>query len=212
MEELLTLKEIAKHLGVPESNLRYYRNRIGDFLPSAGKGRRRRYFPEAEEIFRKTIEYVSEGVTLDRIYAIFAENKPLALKEDIARPAQEELARIIVEKLKAEEGLFQAPQGDQSNNAEIVGAIAQLRVEIAWIKERLEQAPLEQNPVPDAELQEEMARLRSRAHDLEDENQALKEKIDQVERIADGQKKALIEAREKRLALTQELDQLRQGL
>lgn len=50
MNKLLTLKEIAKDLGVPESTLRKYREMFGAFIPSVGSGRSRRYKEEATEI------------------------------------------------------------------------------------------------------------------------------------------------------------------
>lgn len=203
MDDLLTLKDIAKRLGVPESNLRYYRNRIGDFLPSAGKGRRRRYFPEAEEIFRKTIEYVSEGVTLDRIYAIFAENKPLALSEDIARPAQEELAKLLINKMKEEQGLLSpaAPSGE--SNSAILDALNELRNELRDMKNGLAEA------AGAASAQDEILKqMREKLEALESENRALRDDLSQKETIIDGQKRALVDAREKRRQLAEELERL----
>jgi len=55
-EDLLTIKEIAKRLDVPESNIRYYRDRFEDFLPSLGEGRKRRYKPEALDVFRFIVQ------------------------------------------------------------------------------------------------------------------------------------------------------------
>jgi len=205
----LTLKEIAKRLGVPESNLRYYRNRIGDFLPSAGKGRRRRYFPEAEEIFRKTIEYVNGGVTLDRVYAIFAENKPLSLSEDIARPAQEELARIIISKLKEEADFFPSVadadtgQGDSAT----VAALSRLQEDVAALRTELASVPAPVGPEP--ELFAELQDMRDRLDVLEKENEALRDELAQKDTILDRQKIALIDAREKRRQLIEELERLK---
>ncbi len=50
-EELLTLKEIAKRLDLPESNIRYYRDRFEQYLPYTGEGRKRRYRLEAIDVF-----------------------------------------------------------------------------------------------------------------------------------------------------------------
>lgn len=46
---LLTIAELARNLGLPESTTRYYCNRFAAHLPSVGEGRRRRYKPEAFE-------------------------------------------------------------------------------------------------------------------------------------------------------------------
>jgi DNA-binding transcriptional MerR regulator len=50
---LMTLKEIAHQLGVPESSLRKYREIFEAFIPSVGSGRSRRYREDAIEILRE---------------------------------------------------------------------------------------------------------------------------------------------------------------
>ena len=57
MSQLLTLKEIAKQLNVPESSLRKYREIFDDFIPGVGSGRGRRYKSEASEIFQDIREW-----------------------------------------------------------------------------------------------------------------------------------------------------------
>lgn len=49
---LFTLREIARHLGIPESTVRYYRDTFAPYLPTVGAGRRRRYPSEAVEAMR----------------------------------------------------------------------------------------------------------------------------------------------------------------
>lgn len=212
MDKLLTLKEMASRLGVPESNLRYYRNRIGDFLPSAGKGRRRRYFPEAEEIFKRTIDYINEGVSLDRVYAIFAENKPLALKEEIARPAQEELAGIIIDRLIAAKQEFFEDALQESNSATLL-RIDGLRDDLLKTNNFLQrhffgEAPSE-FPKASAEKSDDTGQMIAI---LKKENDELKQLLDEKERIMEGQKKALLDARDKRRLLQEEINQLKEQL
>lgn len=60
MSRLLTLKEIAKELEVPESSLRKYREIFSAFIPSVGSGRSRRYRPEAREVLRDIREMREE--------------------------------------------------------------------------------------------------------------------------------------------------------
>lgn len=55
-EELLTLKEISRRLNVPESSIRYYRDRFLEYLPARGEGRKRRYRSDALEIFRTIVQ------------------------------------------------------------------------------------------------------------------------------------------------------------
>lgn len=171
MEDLLTLKDIAQSIGVPESNLRYYKNRIGDFLPSIGKGRRRRYFPETIEIFKQTIEYLHNGVTLDRVHSILSESRPLAVKDDGSPPTQEELAELIVAKLReslaaaAEEARWESDSGGPSqpdaSNVEISALqerVSALETEKASLENELYSVRLE-----NTELSETIAGLEASA-------------------------------------------------
>jgi DNA-binding transcriptional MerR regulator len=52
----LTIAEIAKRLEVPESTIRSWRDRYAAFIPSVGQGRKKRYEPEALEVFAKIAE------------------------------------------------------------------------------------------------------------------------------------------------------------
>ena len=193
MEQLSTLKDIARRLDVPESNLRYYRNRIGDFLPSTGKGRRRRYFPEAEEIFRKTIE-----------------NKPLAPREDPEQPAREGIADQIVDKIRENKDLFSgatplAGQLETLNRRieQLAGKIDGMADDIRELKNlAASKPPQDTDPRELAALKQEADRLRASRQDME---QSLAERESVIER----QKAALLDAREKRKLLIDELEQYR---
>ncbi len=48
--DLLTITGIAQKLGMPESTVRYYRNKFPDFIPAVGEGRKRKYRPETLEV------------------------------------------------------------------------------------------------------------------------------------------------------------------
>jgi DNA-binding transcriptional MerR regulator len=50
--QLLTLKEIAKEIGVPESSVRKYREIFNDYIPGVGAGRARRYREDAVAVFQ----------------------------------------------------------------------------------------------------------------------------------------------------------------
>ncbi len=56
--QLLTLKEIARRLNIPESTARFYRDKFPEYIPSEGIGRNKRYLPEAEEVLR----FIAEGL------------------------------------------------------------------------------------------------------------------------------------------------------
>ena len=94
--ELWTIKDISRELDVPESNLRYYRDRFEDFLPSVGQGRKRRYKQEALEVFR----YIVQGFQNDKSTEQIAEELPrhfpriLDFAEQDSTPTQSLLPRM----------------------------------------------------------------------------------------------------------------------
>lgn len=51
-EPLLSLQEVSKEMGIPYPTLARYMQRLGDRIPHVGKGRKRRFPPEALEVFR----------------------------------------------------------------------------------------------------------------------------------------------------------------
>lgn len=64
---LLTIAEIARQLGLPESTVRYYRDRFEAFVPSVGGGRTRRYRPEAVEVLRFIADSMRSGVPAEEV-------------------------------------------------------------------------------------------------------------------------------------------------
>lgn len=68
-----TIAEIGKKLGIPESNLRYYRDKFSDFLPSTGEGRKKRYYPEAVAVFSAIAEEIAKGATAVETAEILAQ-------------------------------------------------------------------------------------------------------------------------------------------
>ena len=63
--ELLTIAQIAKQLGLPESTVRYYRDRFSEYIPTTGEGRGRRYRGEAVEVFRVIADKLRAGMPAD---------------------------------------------------------------------------------------------------------------------------------------------------
>lgn len=78
MSRLLTLKEIAKDLDIPESSLRKYREIFSPFIPSVGTGRSRRYRTEAIQILND-IRKMREDMHMpwDTISESLAEKYPM---------------------------------------------------------------------------------------------------------------------------------------
>src|SRR5690242_11242442 len=66
-EILLTLRQLAAELGIPESTVRYYRDNFHDHIPSVGSGRRRRYPPQALLVLRTIVTSYNNGHTRSEI-------------------------------------------------------------------------------------------------------------------------------------------------
>jgi DNA-binding transcriptional MerR regulator len=60
-ESLLTLRQLAEELKLPESTVRYYRDAYLDHIPSVGTGRRRRYPPQAVAVLRSIAKAYATG-------------------------------------------------------------------------------------------------------------------------------------------------------
>lgn len=82
MTIFLTIKEIAKQLQVPESNIRYYRDRFEDYIPSVGEGRRRRYKKEAIDVFSYIVQGYREEKNTEQIAAELAGMFPRTVHMD----------------------------------------------------------------------------------------------------------------------------------
>jgi DNA-binding transcriptional MerR regulator len=66
-QDLLTIKEIAGRLDLPESNIRYYRDKFEEYLPHVGQGRKRRYLPQALEVFTVIAENLRANTPSEEI-------------------------------------------------------------------------------------------------------------------------------------------------
>jgi len=89
--KLLTLKEIAKTLDVPESSLRKYREIFSDFIPSVGSGRSRRYKNGAIDVLRDIRSMREENhLPWDAISEQLAEKYPMEIASEPAsgKPSQ----------------------------------------------------------------------------------------------------------------------------
>jgi len=61
LDKLLTIKEIAQVLNIPESTARYYRDKWPEYIPTSGQGRNKRYEPAAVDILRLIAEGLRNG-------------------------------------------------------------------------------------------------------------------------------------------------------
>lgn len=65
--ELLTLTEISKKLDIPESTVRFYRDKFPEFIPMVGEGRKKRYKPQALEIIKTIAELLRKNQTAEEV-------------------------------------------------------------------------------------------------------------------------------------------------
>ncbi len=59
--ESLTVREISRRTGIPESTLRYYRDVFPDRIPTVGRGRHRRHPAAAVAVYRRIAELFAAG-------------------------------------------------------------------------------------------------------------------------------------------------------
>jgi len=62
-KKVLSVAEIARELELPESTVHYWKNRFAQHLPSVGRGRQKRFKPEAIEVFSTISRLLKEGHT-----------------------------------------------------------------------------------------------------------------------------------------------------
>lgn len=66
-QKYYTIAEISKILNIPESTLRFYRNKFEKFIPYVGEGRKKRYAEEAINIFKDIAELLRNNVTAEDV-------------------------------------------------------------------------------------------------------------------------------------------------
>ena len=88
---LMTLKDIAVELDLPESTLRKYRDAYPQFIPTVGSGRDRRYPPEASDVFMairkyRAYEHLSWEDTGKELATQFKVNQDMVDGDGLPRP------------------------------------------------------------------------------------------------------------------------------
>jgi DNA-binding transcriptional MerR regulator len=73
---MLTIKEISKRLQIPESTLRWYRDKFSDYLPASGEGRQKRYSLDSLNVFRFIASAMREGKTVAEVAVLLSGEFP----------------------------------------------------------------------------------------------------------------------------------------
>jgi DNA-binding transcriptional MerR regulator len=89
-KKVLSVAEIARELDLPESTVHYWKNRFAQHLPSVGRGRQKRFRPEAVEVFATIARLLTEGHTARDVMDQLSHSYPLqadAMPESAGAPA-----------------------------------------------------------------------------------------------------------------------------
>lgn len=124
-EELLTIKEIARRLNMPESTVRYYRDKWPEYMPEVEGGRYKKYRPEAVQV----IEIIASA------------NRRNEAQQTIAESLNAQFARNMdpgAEQAQPSAAAAQQ-QTDISNNREYYKLIAALRDEIFYLRGQVQE-------------------------------------------------------------------------
>ncbi len=110
----LTIAEIAARLDLPESTVRYYRDRFSEYVPIVGKGRQRRYPDEAVDVFHTIADGLRNGQTatmveetLGRLYPRNVETSKTKLVQ-VGAGSPQHMAQAMVQVLYQQSEEIQA--------------------------------------------------------------------------------------------------------
>lgn len=105
MSDNLTMAQIAQQLSLPESTVRYYRDKFSEWIPMVGEGRHRRYRPEAVEILRAIADVLRNHGTPDAVIAVLSHSYPRTIPATIPQQqtaaAQQQSDSGLVEAFQA---------------------------------------------------------------------------------------------------------------
>lgn len=132
MAAYLTNADIARHLDLPESTVRYYRDRFVAYLPMVGEGRNRRYQPEALEVFRVIAEILRNNGTATDVEAALSRMFPR--NSDVPAESQQQDAttqqQSVFPAIEAFQALHVAVQEQAVQLRQLTEEVRQLRAQL----------------------------------------------------------------------------------
>jgi len=81
-DKLYTIRELAGLLNIPESNVRYYRNKWPEYFPHQGDGRNKRYEAGAVDALRIIAEGMNRKETATEIEKALRQALPMFLESE----------------------------------------------------------------------------------------------------------------------------------
>ena len=160
--DLLTVADIAKALNLPESTVRYYRDRFSAFVPVVGEGRSRRYPPEALDVLRYAAELLRSGMPADTVEQNLARRFPI---NAAAEPQQQQDAAtqsppLISPQEQARAMLVAVMQTEMAPYlAALQAEVAALRQQVAELTETLHEQQAHRLDAPAPALLEPVAEV-----------------------------------------------------
>ncbi|MDA8193257.1 MAG: MerR family transcriptional regulator [Thermaerobacter sp.] len=146
MGTVLTVAEIAQQLHLPESTVRYYRDRFSAYIPVVGEGRHRRYPEEAVEVFRTIADGLrgggSAGLVEDTLARTFARTTTLAESRTqspaVASPVDLAIAQSLMQTQNLLGNLQAALSALAQAQSDGQQSISDLSQEVACLRAQLE--------------------------------------------------------------------------
>jgi vacuolar-type H+-ATPase subunit I/STV1 len=146
-DQLLSLREIGRRLGIPPSTIVYYKDRYNRYIPSScGSGRRQKYPMEVLEIFRRIREMYGMNWTTDQI------EKELSLKFS-----------LLVDRINNDQQVINDAGLDHSSDVHAI--VSSLSAVLGKISDMLANQTLFQSEIRD--LRDEVAEMRKEKRSLE---------------------------------------------
>lgn len=127
--DLLTIADIARALDLPESTVRYYRDRFSEFVPSVGEGRTRRYRAEALEVLRCIADAMRARTPAEDVRAALQARFPVTVEPQQQSAATQQQTAAVLRELIAD-ALRTTTADTEKALLEVVAETAALRDEL----------------------------------------------------------------------------------
>lgn len=186
MTELLSIKDISQELGIPQSTLRYYRDLFMDYLPATGEGKKKRFYPEAVEVFQAIAKGMHQNKNADDIATDLNKRFTRFIDvEDTAEESQESSATYSQDNETCQsQALSPLTQSDGSAIMAVIAAqnqaLQQIAATISVVNEQQEELH---------QLKQEVSKLEERLEtELTDHFQLVDNRLRQVMEERDSSK------------------------
>ena len=176
--KLLTVAEIAKELQIPESTVRYYRDRFLDYIPYVGEGRAKRYRLETLDVLRFIAEGFNRKLTateieegLSRMVArnIDVEEATAMTAAAVQQQSHFSMSPQVMEEIRNIMGQFTQAMNVIADQKE---EIAELRKVVVVLKEQQEQ----QKQYIESSLNEQNEKFMAAIQSIQEEREAVSKK------------------------------------